>query len=61
MQFLDPKHPFFAVPWRRWATIIAPAIWGLVELALGSPGWAILFLAAAAYALWALLLAPRER
>jgi hypothetical protein len=60
MKFLDPDHPFFARPWRRWATVLIPALWAAVELWGGSPGWALIFGAAAGYALWALILAPRR-
>ncbi|PZR00080.1 MAG: hypothetical protein DI533_05595 [Cereibacter sphaeroides] len=56
MQFLDPNHPFFARPWVRWATAIAPLAWAAVELYSGNPGWAILFGAAGAYAFWMLII-----
>lgn len=61
MKFLDPDHPFFAARWRRWATVLAPGLWALVELWGGNPGWAILFGAAAGYALWVLILQPAQR
>ncbi len=60
MKLLDPDDPFFAQPWRRWATVVLPGAWAAFELGWGSPGWAVLFGAAAAYALWALILAPRR-
>ena len=51
MKFLDPNDPFFNQAWVRWATVLVPTGWGLVEfLMFGSPFWGILFLAAAAYA-----------
>jgi hypothetical protein len=57
MKFLDPNDPFFARPWVRWATVLLPSIWGLVELLwVGSPFWGVLFLAAGAYAGWVLIL-----
>jgi hypothetical protein len=56
MKLLDPDHPFFRPVWRRWATVLIPLIWAGVELASGSPGWAMLFGAAGAYAAWVLLL-----
>jgi hypothetical protein len=60
MRLLDPDHPFFAAAWRRWATVIAPAAWAVLELAWGNPGWAVLFGGAALYALWILILEPRR-
>ncbi len=59
MPLLDPKDPFFAKPWVRWATAGAPLAWGAMELALGNPGWALMFLAAGAYAAWALILSGK--
>ncbi len=60
-KFLDRDDPFFAAPWRRWATTILPLAWGLVELLwLEQPFWAILFLAAGAYAGWELILRPEK-
>lgn len=56
MRLIDPKDPFFAKTWVRWATVLAPAAWGVVELALGNPGWAAVFLLAGAYAGWVLIL-----
>jgi hypothetical protein len=55
-QILDADHPFFIPVWRRWATVILPLIWGGVELWNGSPGWAVLFGAAGAYALYVLII-----
>lgn len=55
MKFLDRNHPFFAKRWRRWATCLLPLVWAGVEFFMGNPGWAILFLAAGAYAAWELL------
>jgi hypothetical protein len=55
MKFLDPNDPFFAKPWVRWATVLFPITWGLVELLwVGSPMWGVIFLGAGAYAGWAL-------
>jgi hypothetical protein len=56
VKLIDPAHPFFRPAWRRWATAAVPAAWGLVELTTGEPFWAILFLAAGAYAFWVLVL-----
>lgn len=55
-KFLDPDHPFFRPVWRRWATVLFPLGWAVVELAAGSPGWAILFAAAGVYAYWMLIM-----
>lgn len=61
MKFLDPNDPFFAHPAVRWATVLVPLGWGLVEFAwLGSPFWGILFLAASAYAGWQLFFARKD-
>jgi hypothetical protein len=59
MKFLDPDHPFFAVAWRRWLTVLLPAVWGGIEFWTGNPGWAMLFLGAAGYAAWVLVLRPK--
>lgn len=56
MQILDPKHPFFALKWRRWATSLFPLLMAGVELYSGSPGWAMLFGAAGLYAFYRLIL-----
>lgn len=56
MSFLDPNHPMFRRPWVRWATVLVPAAWAVMEFLGGSPGWGILFGAAAAYAFWGLFL-----
>ena len=54
-KIIDADHPFFAPVWRRWASVILPLIWGGVELYLNSPGWAMLFAAAAGLAYWELI------
>jgi hypothetical protein len=53
---IDANHPFFRPVWRRWATALLPLGWAGVEVATGSPGWAMLFGATGAYAFWALIL-----
>ena len=61
MKLLEPTHPFFAKPYRRWLTALLPILWGIVELVSGSPGWGMLFLALGLYALWVLVLHfPKE-
>lgn len=55
MKLLDPNDPFFAQPWRRWATGVLPLLWGAVEFYLGSPGWGVVFMAAGIFALWVLI------
>jgi hypothetical protein len=60
MKFLDPDDPFFARPWVRWLTVLVPVGWGIAEFAwIGSPFWGLLFLAAGAYAGWALFIARK--
>lgn len=55
-RLLDPDDPFFAKPWRRWATSLAPMAWGLTEFWFQEPFWGILFLGAGVYAFYALIL-----
>jgi hypothetical protein len=56
VKILDPDDPFFAPVWRRWATVLFALFWCVVELVfLQSPGWAVLFGAAAAYAYYILI------
>ena len=56
MRFIDPDHPFFRRTAVRWATAVAPLLWGCFELATGNPGWAIMFGAAGAFAFWQLII-----
>lgn len=56
LKIIDPDDPFFAPVWRRWATVCFALFWAGVELfVLGSPGWAVLFGAAAAFAFYVLI------
>ena len=48
-KFFNLRHPFFLPTWRRAATTIFAGGWALFELSNGSPGWATLFGAIAAY------------
>ncbi|WP_415182906.1 hypothetical protein [Phaeovulum sp.] len=56
MKVLDRHDPFFAAPWRRWLTVLAPGVWAVFELMTGSPGWALMFAAISTYAAWELFL-----
>ncbi|WP_312222339.1 hypothetical protein [Rhizobium rhizoryzae] len=56
MKLLDPTHPFFKPLWRRVLTVVLPALWGGVEALNQAWGWAILFLGAAGYAAYELLI-----
>jgi hypothetical protein len=56
VKIIDPDHPFFAPLWRRWATVLFALFWAAVELSMGSPGWAVLFGAAGAYAFYVLIM-----
>ena len=51
-KFLDTDHPAFRPLWVRIAIVAVAAGWGLFEIATGSPFWAVIFLALAAYAAW---------
>ncbi|WP_430464651.1 hypothetical protein [Tabrizicola sp.] len=55
-KFLDRDHPFFGKTWVRVVTVALPAGMAALEFALSSPGFGILFAAAAAWALWELFL-----
>ena len=44
-RLLDADDPFFAAPWRRWATTLVPLVWGIFELWMQEPFWGILFIA----------------
>ncbi|SMC46260.1 hypothetical protein [Rhizobium sp. RU36D] len=55
MKFLDSNHPMFQKLWVRIVTVVAPAVWGVVELANNQIAWAIMFLAAAGYAAYELI------
>jgi hypothetical protein len=55
-KLLDADDPFFAVPWRRWATSIFPVAWGLVEFWFAEPFWGVLFIGAGVYAGYELLI-----
>jgi hypothetical protein len=62
MKFLDPDDPFFGKTWVRVVTVAAPLAWSLVEFfRIGSPGWGIIFLAAAAYAAWMLFFKGKSK
>jgi hypothetical protein len=52
---IDPSDPFFAPLWRRIAIVGLCLGWSLVEVLSGSPGWALIFGAAGAYAAFKLL------
>lgn len=55
MKLIDPNHPFYASPLRRWLTVALPAVWAVIEFVWGGPGWAVLWAGAAAYAYWMLI------
>ena len=47
MKFLDPNNTLFRHAWVRWASVLLPLGWGIVEfVVLQSPFWGLLFLAA---------------
>ncbi len=49
MTLLNLHHPFFRPLLPRLVTVAAVAGWALVELVTGSPGWAMMFGAVAAW------------
>ena len=57
---IDPDHPFFRPLWVRLLCVALPLAWAGVEARTGSPGWALMFAAAALYALAALFLMRRK-
>lgn len=54
--FLDFSHPFYRPLWVRAAVVGLSLGWAAVEAWRGSPGWALIFGAAGAVALWGLFL-----
>lgn len=61
MKFLDPNHPMFRQPWVRWVTVLVPLVSGLAEFGMGSPAFGIIFVAAAAYAFyWLIVKGPDQ-
>lgn len=52
MKLFDVQHPFFAPLWRRIAVVVLCLGWAVVELIMGSSGWAILFGAVGLYCAW---------
>ncbi len=57
-KFLDRDHPMFRRTWVRVLTVAVPAVMGALEFSVSSPGWGVLFAAAAVWALWELFLRP---
>ncbi|NHB78157.1 hypothetical protein [Rhodobacter calidifons] len=61
MKFLDPNDPVFRHAWVRCLVVVLPLVWGVVEFVwMQAPFWGILFLAAGAYAGYALFV-QRDR
>ncbi|MEI2807538.1 DUF3329 domain-containing protein [Albidovulum sp.] len=57
----DLDHPWFRPLWRRLLVTGIALGWGVLELASGSPGFAVLFLALGAYAGWRLFVTFNPR
>lgn len=55
MKLLDPNDPFFRKPATRWVTVLVPLAMAALEMSMGSPGWAMLFLATGVFAFWVLI------
>ncbi|WP_050522062.1 hypothetical protein [Pseudorhodobacter wandonensis] len=49
MKFLNVYHPFFRPVLPRLVTVGVSAAWAVFELVSGSPGWAAIFGAVAAW------------
>ncbi|SIN99255.1 hypothetical protein [Vannielia litorea] len=47
--FFNLQHPWFGPLWRRVLVTALCFAWAAFELAMGSPGWALLFAAAGAW------------
>lgn len=52
----DADHPWMRPLWRRVALVAVCAAWAAIELATGSPGWALLAGGMAAYGAWIFLI-----
>lgn len=64
MNLIGAEHPFFRVKWRRQATVAAAILLAVMEVAAGSPFWAVLFGGLAGLAAWELLITykpPKEQ
>ena len=63
MKLLDFNDPYYKPLWIRIAIVAVAGGWALVELLAGSPGWAMLFGAAAALAFHGLFVTfkPRDK
>ena len=57
----DFSHPFFRPLWRRILIVAVALGWALFEAVTGNPGWAVVFGALGAVALWGLLIAYDRR
>jgi hypothetical protein len=55
-RLIDPTHPFFAKPWRRWLTVALLGLWAVWEAVNLQWVWAGVFGALAIYAYGALVL-----
>jgi hypothetical protein len=58
MRLLDPDHPFFRARWRRWATVLVPGAWAMVEFWRAEFLWGTIFAVLSAYAARVLLGPP---
>lgn len=55
--FFDFTHPFYRPLWRRVLIVAAALGWAAFEALQGRPGWALVFAALGAAALWGLFIA----
>ncbi|MEM6373103.1 MAG: DUF3329 domain-containing protein [Pseudomonadota bacterium] len=51
-KLMNLDHAFFAVPWRRFLTLVICFGWGMFELSLGNAIWSLVFLGLGAVALY---------
>lgn len=58
---LEALPSFLRPLWARIALFAGVGGWGMFELSLGNTIWALLFLAFAAYGVWAFIVQPMRR
>jgi hypothetical protein len=54
MKFLDRNDPIFRKAWVRWACVLVPIGWAVLEFMIADPLWGVLFGALGVYAAYEL-------